>query len=402
MHILHIDGDSFFASVEQARDPSLKGKPVVTGKERGVVTAVSKEAKKCGVVRGMPSWEIRQKCPEIQFVQSDYRLYSMVSQRMFAIARRHCEIVDEYSIDEFFAGVSGKKEEAERVAWQVKNEIQRELGITVSVGVASSKVLAKVASNWSKPDGFTSFKDVDVSSNLRQLNCENVWGIGSSTALTLARLGVRTAEQFRSCSHGWVRAHLSKPYEEIWYELQGVSVMPLDVPARTRRSLRVSRTFKPSASRETVMREFSRNVERACEKARRKGLVARRVSVFLKTQQFEGATVEVPLVTASASSHQILDWVIDAAHELFRPGTEYRATGIVLADLIDAQHLQADLFGAHEQSTAYEPLYTVLDTINRRFGGGHIALTSSLGAQGRSAPSNPLRRLWLPLLGEVK
>ncbi|MEX1027627.1 MAG: DNA polymerase IV [Candidatus Paceibacterota bacterium] len=405
MYVLHIDGDSFFASVEQARDPALKGKPVVTGKERGVVTAVSVEAKKRGVTRGMPAWEIRKLCPEIRFVRSDYRLYSMISRRMFAIARRHCDVVDEYSIDEFFAGVSGDVAEVEGVAWRVKTEIQRELGITVSVGLASTKVLAKVASNWSKPDGFTSLLGAEVTSYLRQLNCENVWGIGSSTAMTLARLGVRTAEQFASRSHEWVREHLSKPYEEIWYELQGKTAMPLAEQQHTRRSLRSSRTFAPTCSRETVMRELARNIERACCKLRREGLRARRATVFLKTQQFEYASSDVPLPVATARAHRVLDLVEDAVYELFRPGTEYRTTGIVLADLVSHTQVQPDLFGRQQQSDGSEKLYDVIDQLNQRFGDGHVALAASLGSRlGLPAPRvqpDLVGRLRLPHFGEV-
>jgi len=264
MNIIHIDGDSFFASVEQARNPALRGCPIVVGKERGVVTAVSIEAKQRGVFRGMPIQEIKRLCPDIHFIASDYRLYSMVSRRMFAIVRRYCDVVDEYSVDECFAGIVGSTVNIENVAKNIQKDINRELGITISVGIASTKVLAKIASTRNKPNGFTSLLDSNISAFLTYCNCENVWGIGASATQTLARFGVHTAYQFGMRSRDWVRTHLSKPYEDIWHELQGIQSFPINTTSRTCYSLRSSRTFRPTSSRLQVYRELVHNIERVC------------------------------------------------------------------------------------------------------------------------------------------
>ena len=157
--ILHIDGDAFFAACEQSRDPSLKGKPVVTGKERGIAASMSYEAKACGVTRGMRIAEIKRCCPKVVLLPSDYETYSLLSTRMFAIVRRYTPDVEEYSIDECFADLTGLQRPLKgsypQIAARIKQALDVELGFTFSVGLAPTKVVAKIGSKWKKPSGLT-------------------------------------------------------------------------------------------------------------------------------------------------------------------------------------------------------------------------------------------------------
>src|SRR3989338_8905070 len=145
--IVHIDVDAFFASCEQAVHPEYRGKPVVTGKERGIVAATSYEAKAKGVSRGVPLWEVKKLCPDAIILPSDYETYSLFSKRMFAIMRRFTSQVEEYSIDEGFADITGLQRpfhcSYSAIALKMKSAIESELGITVSVGLSLSKVLCK-------------------------------------------------------------------------------------------------------------------------------------------------------------------------------------------------------------------------------------------------------------------
>jgi DNA polymerase-4 len=157
--ILHIDADAFFASCEQAVNPTLKGKPVITGKERGIASAVSYEAKALGIQRGMSIREIRALCPDIIHLPSDYETYSLFSQRMFAIVRRYTADVEEYSVDECFAELTGLRRPLKMsyltMVERIKSDLERELGLTFSLGLAPTKVVAKIASKWHKPAGLT-------------------------------------------------------------------------------------------------------------------------------------------------------------------------------------------------------------------------------------------------------
>src|SRR5437667_7069089 len=153
--VVHIDGDAFFASCEQSRRPALQGRPVVTGKERGIAASMSYEAKARGVMRGMRLAEIRQVCPEAVILPSDYETYSLLSARFFAIVRRYTPDVEEYSIDECFADLTGLRRPLRmsylQIATRIQHELHTELGCTFSVGLAPNKVVAKIASRWRKP-----------------------------------------------------------------------------------------------------------------------------------------------------------------------------------------------------------------------------------------------------------
>jgi len=216
--MMHIDGDAFFASVIQATYPRLRGKPVVAGQERGIATAVSYEARKLGVKRGMRMFEIKRICPSCVIHSSDYELYGLFSKRMFAIIRETCREVEEYSIDEGFADLSGLRGIFHMTYGQIGTKIQKEillrLGIGVSVGISLTKSLAKIASNYQKPMGVTVIDGISIPAYLAKVSVKDIWGIGMQTTAYLHRYGIRTALAFATKDEWFVRRHLSKPYFE--------------------------------------------------------------------------------------------------------------------------------------------------------------------------------------------
>ena len=192
--IAHIDGDAFFTSCEEAIHPELRGKALITGGERGIVACASYPAKKMGIKRGVPLHEARKICPGLIILPSDYETYSLFSRRMFNIMRNFTPDVEEYSIDEAFADITGMRRafhsSYEEIALLMKKEIERALCITVSVGLSITKVLAKVASKYQKPAGMTVIKGRDIAQYLCDLPVEKVWGIGNATTNYLAKLGI--------------------------------------------------------------------------------------------------------------------------------------------------------------------------------------------------------------------
>jgi DNA polymerase-4/DNA polymerase V len=217
--IIHIDGDAFFASCESAVNPSLRGKPLITGKERGIVAALSYEAKLRGVKRGMIVSEAKKVCPELIVMPSDYETYSLFSKRMFAIVRRYTPDVEEYSIDECFADLTGLRRSLnmpyEKMAENIKKELEGELGMTFSIGLGPNKSLAKLGSKWKKPSGLTIIPAYDAHTYLRQTPIGRIWGIGKQTTAFLEKFNVRSAYDFAMKPEAWVEAKLSKPYREI-------------------------------------------------------------------------------------------------------------------------------------------------------------------------------------------
>jgi DNA polymerase-4 len=389
--IVHFDGDSFFASVEQSMDYRLRGKPVMTGSERGIITSLSIEAKQRGLRRGMSLKEIRAICPEAFFVSSNYTAYSIYARRMYAIVRRFTPLVHEYSVDECFADITGLDEvqhaSYEEIALQIKRALEDRLGITFGVGLAPNKLLAKIASKHRKPAGFTSIPLDEISRFLADLPIGKVWGIGSSTSVAFGKLGVRTALDLREMTLDRIAdSGLGKTYRQMWYELHGhcihgISEVPDDSPDSKIGSIMKTRTFSPpSRSRAFIISQLSKNIEKACTTARLHGVRARAMSFYLKTQEFTYHRIEAELTAATADPRDILAIVKNRFDDLYVPGILYRATGITLAGIIRDADVPSDLFGISRERDAVLPLWQSVDSVNHRYGRSTIFLASSMQA----------------------
>jgi DNA polymerase-4 len=385
--ILHLDGDSFFASVEQALDYRLRGKPVVTGAERGACTALSYEAKAKGAYRGMTLRDIRKVCPDVIIVPSNYTAYSLYAHRMYDIVRKFTPIVEEYSIDECFADITGLNERFgsyEAAARAIKAQLQNDLGITFGVGLAPNKVLAKVASSYKKPDGFTPLPRASIPAFLRELPIGGIWGIGFRTSMKLEGMGVRTAGDFASKDLAWLREnHISKPYKEIWSELNGACVKMVEPEAgKDHRigSIMHSRTFTPSRSRSVVLSQVVKNLEAACAKARRHDVQAQYCRFYLKTQDFTYAGITLDLGVHHADPREMLKHLLARFDEVYQKGEEYRATGVTLHGLTADAAVTPDLFGKSAEVTEGMELLSTVDRLNKKYGRHTVFLGESMAA----------------------
>ena len=421
--VLHIDGDSFFASCETSLNPKLKGRPVVTGEERGIATAMSKEAKALGIHRGMPVFQIRKSHPEVVIAKSDYMNYSMFAERMYNIVRRYTPEVEEYSIDECF-GLLKAPYEAKiapnegfiATARHIKGALNRELGMTFSLGLAPTKVLAKVASKWQKPDGFTVITPDKINDFLNQVQIGEIWGIGPQTSASLQRMGVNTAKEFIERPESWIRATLAKPYVEIWHELRGTTMLEVHAELdNSYKSIQKTKTFTPpSSEKDFIFSELSKNVETACAKLRINNLSSRRIYYFLKTEEFRYHRKEIELPSAMNTPADILNEIKKTFGDIYKPGTVYRATGVTMSELIDANLVQGNLFDLFKKNDRWESVYDAVDEVDRRYGSHSLVLGSSLKAYKKYNLSknqiekihNPItgykKRLRLPYMGEVK
>ncbi|MDE2041109.1 MAG: DNA polymerase IV [Patescibacteria group bacterium] len=422
--ILHVDGDSFFVACEVARDPSLRGKPVVTGKERGIASALSYEAKALGATRAMRISRIRALIPDVIVLPSDYETYSLYSERMYGIVRRYTEAIEEYSIDECFADLTGMRRpnamSYEDMAARIKRDLDNELGITFSVGLSLNKVCAKIASKWHKPSGLTVIRGKELHAYLECTPIEKVWGIGPNTSAYLHTLGITTAYEFACKDQIWVRTHVSKPFQEIHAELNGSYVYPL-ILGRKRQYASISKTktfTPPSRDREFIFSQLSKNAENACIKLRRHGLFAKSFAFFLKTQEFNYYGLDVKLAQAVSAPQEIVSHMRRNFEAVFRRGRQYRATGVVLMDLRHSDAGTMNLFDASGKADTLKMILGAVDLIDHKFGKHTVFLGSSLAAM--TAPAhygdraeasrrrthllkgeNGRQRLGIPIIGSV-
>ncbi len=371
---MHIDADAFFASCEQALRPELKGRAVVTGKERGIIAAASYEAKAKGVKRAMRLFEAKAVCPELVCLPSDYEVYSLFSVRIFEILRRFSPDVEEYSIDEAFVDLTGLRRSFHtsygHIAGKIQNVIEKELGITVSVGVSVSKVLAKLASKHKKPKGLTIIPGREIHHYLANLHVGSIWGIGPNTTAFLEKMGINSALEYAMQDEPFIRQHMSKPHLEVWHELNGRSVCPVVTEARQRyQSVGKSKTFTPpSSDEEFVFAQLSKNLENACIKARRHGLVAKRLLLFLKGQDFRHDGMELKLTRPTAYPAELLAPLRESFDHLFKRARRYRSTGVVLAGLAPEGRAQYSLFDDTVRIEKMSRIYDVMDALSRKFG----------------------------------
>ncbi|MFZ1075755.1 MAG: DNA polymerase IV [Minisyncoccia bacterium] len=423
--ILHVDGDSFFASCEVAKNPSLRGKPVITGKERGIVSAASYEAKALGVKRGMRLSEVRKVCPNAIILPSDYETYSIFSERMYAIVRRYTPAVEEYSIDECFADLTGLRSRLhmnyEQMAQKMKHELDTELGMTFSIGVSATKTLAKIGSKWKKPSGLTMIPLRDSGIFLGKTPVGSVWGIGPNTSALLNKFGIQTALDFAKKPEGWVKERVAKPYFETWQELNGIVANELDTLGRKGyQSISKTKTFTPPSTNPAfVFAQLSKNIENACIKARRWNLASPVIFFFLKTQEFKYHGYEIKLAYPTNIPQDILKEVSRYFPKIFKKGTLYRATGITLMGLSQTGGTQLDLFGSVQKSEAIKHVFENIDEVSEKYGKHTVFLGSSFGAMTHAAHlgergdvakrvttlfkgETNRRRLAIPMLGEVK
>lgn len=389
--IVHVDADSFFASVEQTLDHTLRGKVVVTGGERGAATSVSVEGKKLGLYRGMTLREMKRICPDIVIVPGDYTSYSIYAQRMYHIAREFTQEIEEYSIDECFADITGLEEKYGTsyagIALRIKDRLENDLGITFGVGLAPNKTLAKIASKRNKPAGLTILPLEEVPGLLKETPIGSLWGMGFRTSFHLEKRGVHTAFDFMEKDDGWLRDNkMSKPYRDIWLELQGHFVRTLGVGQEGQMgSILQSRTFTPTSDRHVIFSALAKNIEGACAKARRHSVKAKTCRFYLKTQDFSYSGKNLSMSIPLSDPREFLRLVESHFRSVHVVGTVYRATGFGLYSILPENIAMPDLFGESVRVAKEASILNVVDRLNKKYGRHTLYLGASAQALTREA-----------------
>ncbi|MBM4147993.1 MAG: DNA polymerase IV [Lentisphaerae bacterium] len=400
--ILHMDADAFFAAVEEALDPSLRGKPVVTGQERGIIACANYEAKARGVKRGIPLFQAKKLCPGLVIVPSDYEAYGLYSRRMFNILREFTPDVEEYSIDEAFADITGLRRvhgaSYEEIALRIQARIEKELGITVSIGLSLSKALAKLCSKFRKPRGFTAVCGRHIHLLLGKTPLEKVWGFGPNTSELLRKNGLKTALDYVRRPEAWAARLLHKPGRELWNELRGVPVWKVQAggSGAPRYSVISSKTFTPASSDGAfVYGRLVRNAEAAFARIRRNRLRAGCLGVVLRRQDFSHDGVEARLSRATSSVMEAMPAIRKMFEDAYRPDTPYRSTLMLLGGLENEGAEQMDFFEDRPRIENLRRATDAVDEINRRF--GRMAIGSGAMLDIARAPESdreeaPVRR----------
>lgn len=393
--ILHVDMDAFFVSVELLRRPELRGRPVVVGGtgDRGVVAAASYEARAYGVFSAMPGVRARRLCPHAVFLPGDHDAYAAVSGRVMAIFRSYTPLVEPLSLDEAFLDVTGARRslgDGERIGHAIRAEVQRAEGLTCSVGVAATKMIAKLASEAAKPaatpsgpvagPGVRRVAQGDEAAFLRPLPARALWGVGPATLVKLERLGVRTVGDIADLPEAALVGSLGHAAgRQLGRLASGIDPRPVE-PGQRAKSVGHEETFPTDLhDHGRLGREVVRMADAVAWRLRRDGRAARTVTLKVRFADFR-------TITRSTT----LDRPVDEGPALARaartmlggidPSPGVRLLGVTGSGLVDAAARQLtldDAVGAdrHDASGA-------VDAIRARFGPSAIGPASSVDQRG--------------------
>ncbi len=340
--IIHVDMDAFYASVEQRDDPQLRGKPVIVAWKgnRSVVCAASYEARAFGVRSAMPAVRAQRLCPDGVFMPPDFPRYRAVSKNVHEIFKRHTDLIEPLSLDEAYLDVTENKTglpTATLVARTIREQIRQELSLTASAGVASNKFLAKLASDWRKPDGLFVIQPEEADAFLLPLPVGRLPGVGKVTEEKLAKLRVQTVSELRGLEFAALEDKFGR-YGARLYELgRGIDETPV-VPDRPTKSISVEDTFPQDvllAETEPMIRRLAENLWSV---ARKESRIARTIILKLKTREFKSLTRSHTPASPPSSREELMDIALQLRERVdLGPQQRYRLVGIGLSNFREAE-----------------------------------------------------------------
>ncbi len=382
--LLHIDGDAFFASCEQATNPELRGKPIVIGYERGAATAYSYEAKKLGVVRGTKIKDIEKEYPEAILVSSDYKKYSLYSTRFKSIVSEFTQKIEKTSIDECYVDITGLDKELGvsylDIIVQIQEKLQHALGITFSIGVGPTKTLAKIGSGMNKPHGITILSERYIKDKVWTLPIGYVPGIGYKTVPKMHAYGIFTIGDYVKKGESWVHDILSKPYQEKHKELQGYEVRGLEIENKTPKSISKIHAFKePTSDQVFLLAELSRHCETITHKLRRLNKGATRISCGVKSFDEVYTSQEVRFPSPVDDPQTFFKALVDLLPTIMQDGKKYRATQVVISGVQELSCQHSLFIDDQKKDIDNKRLLKVIDNLDQKYGTGIITRASSGG-----------------------
>lgn len=340
--IIHVDMDAFYASVEQRDNPQLRGKPVVVAwrGNRSVVCAASYEARAFGVRSAMPALRAERLCPDAVFVAPDFTRYRAVSSDVREVFKRHTDLIEPLSLDEAYLDVTQNKAAlptATLVARTIREQIRRELNLTASAGVAPNKFLAKLASDWRKPDGLFVIQPEEVGGFLLGLPVERLPGVGKVTAEKLAKLQIYTVGELQALELSTLEQHFGRYGVRLHELARGVDESPV-IPDRPTQSISVEDTFETDvllAELEPMIRHLADKLWSALQKELR---IPRTIVLKLKTTEFQILTRSHTPSTPPSSCEQLTDIALKLRERVsLSPQQRYRLVGIGLTNFRESE-----------------------------------------------------------------
>jgi DNA polymerase IV len=375
-YILHVDADAFFASVEQALNPELKGRPVIVGGgDRGVVSAASYEARRFGIKSAMPVSHARRRCPQGIFLYPNFEMYKLFSSRMFEIMEEYSPLVEATSIDEGYIDLTGTLRLHRAPPWEVAHRIlssiKSSLGINVSGGLAPGRCWAKLATGVAKPNGLLYLEPHNAMNILGPLPAAKIPGVGTKADETLKNEGIRTISDILSAGRGQMRSLLGQWGERLVEMASGRDDRPLKVDSDgNQKSYSKERTLEKDTSDPRFIRALARELaQKLTAKLRLDGKGASTVTLKLRYSDFTDTSRSVSRCHPTSRNADILESIDELLPRTFRNRGRIRQVGVKLSG-IDLPVFQEDLFDPKGHLSVNRD--EAIDRIRKRFGFGAV------------------------------
>lgn len=373
-----VDCNNFYASCERVFNPQLAERPIVVlSNNDGCVVARSNEAKALGIGMGIAAFEVADTFEKnnVEVFSSNYALYADMSSRVMETLSNFSPEIEIYSIDEAFLNLAGFTCSLTDYGRKIQKTVKQWTGIPVSVGIAQTKTLAKVAGRIAKKsakaDGVLDLTDSPyLNKALVETPVEKVWGVGLKTALKLKKVGITTASALRDADINWIRQKFGIVGARTVYELRGISCYPLEQNPPAKKSITVSRIFgEPIESLQQLKEATANYVSRAGEKLRQHGLAAGVMTVYVTTSRFienryyNSDTIELDVATNDTT--ELLRVALDCVERLHRTGFKFKKSGVIFNSLVPEKQIQGNLFDNTDRKKSRR-LMRAIDTINTR------------------------------------
>ena len=376
-----IDCNAFYVSCERVFNPKLNNRPVVAlSNNDGCIISRSKEAKALGIKMGVPLFKVKDIVEKEKVVvfSSNYTLYADMSRRVMNIISSSSPYTEIYSIDEAFVELSSLPIDYESYAHQLRQTILQHTGIPVSIGIASTKTLAKVANHKAKKDdslngvcSLVNYNNIDQILELTEVG--DVWGVGRRLSKKLINHGIHNAKLLKNCSDSWIRKMMSVNGLKTITELRGISCIPLEEYSMTRKSCCTTRSFgKLLTNLEDIEQAVTTFARRAAERIRSESLAASCVSVFVRTNPFDKKSAYYSNGASRTLSHPthdsitIIETALLLTKRIFKNNYQYKKAGVLLSGLCDDSEIQETLFEKNYNQNS--DLMSAIDAINYRYG----------------------------------
>ncbi|MFT3706011.1 MAG: DNA polymerase IV [Agriterribacter sp.] len=375
--IAHFDLDAFFVSVECINDPSLKGKPLIVGgsKERGVVAACSYEARKFGIHSAMPMSQAMRLCPHATVVKGTRGEYSKYSRWVTEIIAAKAPLFEKASIDEFYLDLTGMDKYFNAWQWTIdlRQEIIDKTGLPISFALASNKLIAKIATNEAKPNGYIQVAAGMEKEYLAPLPANTIPGIGKQTNQQLLTMGIKTIGDIGARTAAEMELLLGNYGIDLWNRAQGIHHGEV-VPYHEAKSISTENTFDSSKTdMDFILSELVRMTEKVAHELREDNKMAGCIAVKIRYPDFE-TTSRQTTISYTFYDDEFIPVAKDLFHKLYRKGEPVRLLGVRLSELT-SEAFQTNLFENTEKKAG---LYKAIDAVKSRFGKGAIARGRSI------------------------